>query len=168
MSKSSNVARRHWLLGLAGILIAGVLGSAPARADSTKKTYESVGSMLKQAGFDSKIVKRENNSYVLLFKGQKAIGEFPIIIVCVDDTISMMAYIAAADKITRSPELTAGLLQANTSYNFMKIIFDTKGNLLFKYDAFENMIDAADVKKLINMMAENTVNFYANAPFIKK
>lgn len=167
MSKSSNVARRHWLVGLAGISIAAVLGSAPAHAD-TKKTYESVGSMLKQAGFDSKIVKREKDSYMLQFKGLKGIGEFPLIIVCDDDTISMMAYVAAADKITRSPELTAGLLQANAQFNFLKIIFDGKGNLLFKYDAFENMIDAADVKKLINMMVENVVNFYANAPFIKK
>jgi hypothetical protein len=47
-------------------------------------------------------------------------------------------------------------------------MFDKKGNLVFRYDAFENMIDADDLKKLINTMVENTVNFYTNAPFIKK
>ena len=80
----------------------------------------------------------------------------------------LKSYVAPAAKITRSADLAAGLLQANETYAFLKIIFDQKGNLIFRYDAFENMIDADDLKKLVNMMVENTVNFYNGAPFIKK
>lgn len=163
MPKISNMARRSWLVGAVALLSASFLAIAPSQAD-TKKTVGSVSKMLKEAGFKA---KQDGNGFTLLFTAKSGY-EFPIIIACVDDTISMMAYIAPAAKITRSPELTAGLLEANTSFSFLKIIFDTKGNLMFKYDAFENMIDADDLKKLINMMVENTVNFYTNAPFIKK
>jgi hypothetical protein len=79
-----------------------------------------------------------------------------------------MSYVAPASKITRSPELAAGLLEANYDFSFLKILFDKKGNLVFRYDIFENMVDADDLKKLVNTMVENTVNFYTNAPFIKK
>jgi hypothetical protein len=169
MSKTSNVARRLWLLGATVMLLVGSLGiaTAPARADSTKKTVESVGKMLKDGGFKAKLDSDSKQAYILEFTTKSGYA-FPIIISVDDDVMVLRSYIAPAAKVTRTPDLAAGLLEANESYAFLKIIFDKKGNLVFRYDAYENMIDADDLKKLINTMVENTVNFYTNAPFIKK
>jgi hypothetical protein len=76
--------------------------------------------------------------------------------------------IARADKVTRSPQLDEGLLAANWTYGLIKIIFDPKGNLVFRYTIREKMVDADDLKELIKALVENTENFYNNAPFIKK
>ena len=137
--------------------------SVPAQADA-KKTAESVASMLSQAKLK---FTREGTTFTLEFEG-KGIGKFPVIIVVTDDMMSMMSYVAPASKVTKSPALLEGLLAANNDFAFLKIMLDPKGNLIFRYDAFENMVDADDVKKLIAMMTENTVNMYNNAPFIKK
>jgi len=159
-----NVARRPWLLGAMAVLFASSLIVAPAQADNTKKTLESLGKMLKDGGFKAKL---DGNSYTLVFT-TKSGYEFPIIITVTDDVLVMVSYIAPAEKITRPAGIEAGLLAANVDYRFLKILFDKKGNLIFRYDAFENMIDADDLKKLIDAMVENTVNFYTNAPWIKK
>ena len=138
------------------------LAAMPAQAE-TAKTAASVESMLKEAKFK---YTRDKTTFTLEFEG-KGIGKFPVIIIVTDDMLSMLAYVAPASKITKSAALTEGLFAANNDYNFLKVLLDPKGNLLFRYDAFENMIDAADLKKLIGMMTENAVNMY-NAPFIKK
>lgn len=164
MGKMSNTARRSWLVGAAALFFASSVAIASAQADNTKKTVGSLSKMLKDAGFKA---KQNENSFVMLFTA-KGGYEFPIIIVATDDILVMTSYIAPAEKITRPAGIEAGLLAANVDYAFLKIMFDKKGNLIFRYDAFENMIDADDLKKLINTMVENTVNFYTNAPFIKK
>jgi len=164
MPKFGNVGRRPWLLGVVALLSSGSLAIESAHAQQTKKTVESVAKMLKDAGFKA---KQDGNSFILAFTA-KGGYEFPIIISVTNDVLVMTSYIAPAEKITRPAGIEAGLLAANVDYAFLKIIFDKKGNLIFRYDAYENMIDADDLKKLINAMVENTVNFYTNAPFIKK
>lgn len=163
MPKVVNMARRPWLLGAAAVLVAGSM--SPARAQ-TKKTLESLGKMLKEAGFKSKFDEK-NGAYVLVFTAKSGY-EFPIIIGASDNLLIMTSYIAPADKITRPPNIEAGLLAANYDYGLLKIVFDKKGNLVFRYDCYENMIDADDLKKLVNTMVENTVNFHSQAPWIKK
>ncbi len=154
----------YW--GLTALLFVGVFAAAPAQADSTKKTPESLGKMLKDAGFKSKFDK-ESNAYILVFTAKNGY-EFPIVIGASDDLLVMTSYIAPAEKITRPPNIEAGLLAANYDYGLLKIVFDKKGNLISRYDAYENMIDADDLKKLVNAMVDNTVNFHNNAPWIKK
>jgi hypothetical protein len=167
MSIFFNLSRRHWLSGGAALLVSGALAAQPAYADSTKKTVESVGKMLQEAGFKAKLDPESKQAYILNFS-TKSGYEFPIILSVTDDVLVMTSYIAPAAKVTRSNELAVGLLEANIDYAFLKIMFDKKGNLIFRYDAYENMIDADDLKKLINAMVENTVNLYTNAAFIKK
>ena len=154
-------------LGLGALMFAvgfGLASAPPAFADSTKKTVESVASMLKEAKYK---FTQNGATFTLEFEAA-GMGKFPIIIAITDDMLTMLAYVAPAAKITKSPDLAAGLLAANNDYAFLKIMFDPKGNLIFRYDAFENMIDADDLKKLIKMMVDNSVNMYKNAPFIKK
>ena len=50
----------------------------------------------------------------------------------------------------------------------VKIVFDPKGNLVFRYAIIEKLVDADDLKELIQTFVENTANMYNNAPFIKK
>ncbi len=138
---------------------------APAQAD-TKKTFESLTKMLKEGGYKSTIDEKIP-AHVLLFEG-KGGRKFEFFIGAVDDILIMTSVIASADQVTRTPTLDTALLKANFEYGFYKIIFDQKGNLIFRYDIYENMVDAADLKKLIKNMVDNTNNVYDGAPFIKK
>ena len=166
MEMCLRLRRRFWLAGSAAMLTAATSSVAPARADGTKKTMESLTKMVKEAGLKSTI-DNDLPGHILLFEG-KGGRKFPVVIGVKDDILVMTSIVAGADKITRPPGIEAALLAANFDYGFLKIVFDKKGNLVFRYDCFENMVDADDLKKLVKEMVDNTNNFYDNAPWIKK
>ena len=166
MTTISTMARRLWLLGAATALFVGSAGVVPAHADNAKKTLESLTAMLKEAGLKS-TVDAKIPAHILVFEG-KGGRKFPFVVAVADDILILYSVIAIADQMTRPAGIEAGLLAANFDYGFYKLVFDKKGSLIFKYDIYESMVDAKDLKKLIMDMVANTNNFYDNAPFIKK
>jgi hypothetical protein len=157
-----------WLARVASVVAFVVSGMAalPAQADNTKKTLESLTKMVKEAGFKSTIDEK-SSGHILIFEG-KGGRKFGVAIIAVDDVLSIQSRIATAEQITRPKGIEAELLMANNEYSFMKLLFDAKGNLNLRYDIYENMVDADDLKKLVKMFVENNDNFYNAAPWIKK
>ncbi len=166
MSHVALTFRRRLIAAALALLFAGSIGasSAPAHANTTKATVESVSAMLKKAGFKFTL---DGDVYLLWFE-EKGIGKFPMVIAVEKDLMLITTQVARAEKITRTPELSDGLLAANWTYGLLKLVFDPKGNLVFRYGISEKMVDADDIKELIKAFVENTANFYNNAPFIKK
>ena len=165
----SDVARafgRRFVAAAVALLFIGSAGvsAAPPHTNTTKATVESVPAMLKKAGYKF----TADGDVCVLFFEEKGIGKFPLIIAIEKDLMLITTQIARADKITTSPALMDGLLAANWTYGLLKLVFDPKGNLVFRYAISEKMVDSDDLKELIKAFVENTVNFYNNAPFIKK
>lgn len=166
MSQVARAFGRRFIAAALALLFAGSIGvsSAPAHANTTKATVESVSAMLKKAGFKFTL---DGDVYLLFFE-EKGIGKFPMVIAIEKDLMLITTQIARADKMTRSPELSEAVLAANWTYGLLKLVFDPKGNLVFRYAISEKMVDADDLKELIKAFVENTANIYNNAPFIKK
>lgn len=68
-----------------------------------------------------------------------------------------------------TPDLIKNLLDANISYDFVKIGFSEAGDLLVRYDARLMAVDGDEIKFLVNMIADTADDLAKNiAKFIKR
>ncbi len=75
----------------------------------TSRRFSRSTAMLKKANYKFTV----DGDVCLLFFEEKGIGKFPLVIAVDDNLMLISTQVARAEKITRSPELAAGLLQAN-------------------------------------------------------
>lgn len=73
-----------------------------------------------------------------------------------------------AISIDVTPQLMAKLNEVNASLSLVKLVIDNNGNLVFVYYIYESMIDAKDLKKLLDIITASTIHFYNNTNWIKK
>lgn len=163
MSSIASIFRASWIVGVLALLMAGSIGLAPARADSTKKTVDSIAEMLTAGKF-----KATKNGDSFVMNVERKGGSVQVILVAMDDQIRFIAPVATADKVVKSPKLAGVLLEANAKDPVFKVAFDPKGNLVLLYDIFEKMVDADGVKKIVFDIVDSTADFYRSADFIKK
>jgi hypothetical protein len=163
MSSFANIFRASWIVGALALLMAGSIGLAPARADSTDKTVASIAEMLTAGKF-----KATRNRDMFVMNVERKGGTVQIILVALDDQIRFIGPVATADRVVKSPKLGGVLLDANAKLPVFKVVYDAGGNLVLLYDIFEKMVDADGVKQLVFDMADSVIDFHKSADFIKK
>lgn len=163
MISIANLVRSSRLPGALALLVAASIAAMPAHADSTKKTVDAIAEMLQAGKF-----KALNDGATFYMPLERKGGKAAVMMKAVDDQIRITALVAKGTDVAKSPALNTILMDINGKFPVFKLVYDGDGDLVLLYDIFEKMVDAEGFKKLIDSIADDSIEVYKAADFIKK
>src|SRR5712692_11652927 len=117
-----------------------------------------VEQMLKATGFNYKT--HNPITWSIEFE-RKTIGKFRVIISNSEDIIVTFATVTQKAKIRKTPQLMEALLSANHEYDYAKIGLDKDGDLFVRIDTPSRLIDAKELKSVIDQVANASDEVFA-------
>ena len=139
-------------LALAAALCLGVvsqLGSAQAM---------SMDDMLKQTGY---AYKTHNPTTWSIDLNRKNLGKVRVILSSGSDILVTFVIVAKKAQIDKTPAMMDQLLTANHDYDYTKIGLDKDGDMFVRVDMPLRTIDAAELKSIIDQVANASDEVYA-------
>ena len=155
--------RLNIVRGLAVLLIALCVGALPqvARAQSV-----GMDAMLKQTGY---AYNTHNPTTWSIDLTRKNLGKVRVILSTGSDILVTFVIIAKKAQIQKTPQLMDKLLTANHDYDYTKIGLDKDGDMFVRIDMPLRVIDATELKSIIDQVANASDEVYVKvAAWIKK
>ena len=148
---------------LRGVLVALCVGVASQLAWAQSMGMDA---MLKQTGYD---YTTHNPTTWSIDLTRKNFGKMRVILSTGSDLLVTFVIIAKKAKIQKTPQLMDALLTANHDYDYTKIGLDKDGDMFVRIDMPLRVIDATELKSIIDQVANASDEVYVKvAAWIKK
>jgi putative sensory transduction regulator len=122
--------------------------------------------MLKQTGYP---YTTHNPTTWSIDLTRKNLGKVKVILSTGSDILVTFVIVAKKAKIQKTPQLMDTLLTANHDYDYTKIGLDKDGDMFVRVDMPLRTVDAAELKSIVDQVANASDEIYAKvATWIKK
>ena len=136
-------------------------GAHPAFAQSI-----GMDALLKQTGYS---YTTHNDTTWSIDLNRKNLGKVKVILSTGSDILVTFVIVAKKAKIQKTPQLMDALLTANHDYDYTKIGLDKDGDMFVRIDMPLRVVDATELKAIIDQVANASDEIYAKvATWIKK
>ncbi|HML13252.1 MAG TPA: YbjN domain-containing protein [Xanthobacteraceae bacterium] len=138
-----------------------VIVGQPARAQSM-----GMDAMLKQTGY---AYTTHNATTWSIELNKKNLGKLRVIMSTGSDILVTFVIVAKQAAIQKTPQMMEALLTANHDYDYTKIGLDKDGDMFVRVDMPLRLVDADELKQIIDQVANASDELYAKvARWIKK
>jgi Putative bacterial sensory transduction regulator len=129
-------------------------------------TAESMDAMLQQTGYQ---FNTHNATTWSIDLDRKNLGKVKVILSTGSDILVTFVIVAKKAGIQKTPQFMEALLTANHDYDYTKIGLDKDGDMFVRIDMPLRTVDAAELKSIIDQVANASDEVYAKvAHWIKK